>query len=56
MTHGTIAHEALHVVDFLFKKIGEEFQYLSESRSYFMGWVVDKIYEAMLENKIKFKK
>lgn len=42
---GTIAHEAFHVVEFVFENIGEGHIVNSEAKAYLLEWVVDRIAE-----------
>lgn len=46
--HGTIAHEAKHIVNYIFDDRGIKLDTDNdEAECYFLGWVVDRIYEAI---------
>jgi len=49
----TIAHESVHVADYIFEEIGactQDFKYLNEQYAYLVGWAADCIGKA-LKNK-----
>lgn len=51
--HGTIAHEALHIVGYIFNSIKCKMDLDNdEPQCYLLGWVVDEVYKAI----DKFKK
>jgi len=46
--HGAIAHEAKHIVNYIFADRGVLLDTENdEAECYFLGWVVDRIYEAI---------
>lgn len=46
--HGSIAHESLHVVNFLFSHIGEiHSTEHDEPQAYLLGWVVEQVYKIL---------
>lgn len=54
--YGTIAHEALHVVQEVFYNVGIEMDLTNpEPANYMLGWVVDNIYQLGIDVKLKVK-
>jgi len=50
----TIAHESVHVADYIFEEIGayaQDFKYLNEQYDYLVGWAADCI-DRVVKNKI----
>ena len=46
VTYGVIAHEAKHIVNYLFADTGVKLDVENdEAECYLLGWLVDKIYE-----------
>lgn len=56
MTHGTIAHEALHITNFLADQKGfvPDFEN-DEPLAYIIGWVTDQAYKFIDKKKFKVK-
>lgn len=47
---GSIPHEALHVVNYIFKRAGIELDLDNdEPQAYLLGWIVDQIYKVQEE-------
>lgn len=53
LTHGTISHEALHALGYLYEWINQEFELQSEPQNYLLEWVVDQCYDTLEIPKIK---
>lgn len=45
MTHGVIAHEALHIVQYIAEERG--FDLTGEAATYLLEWVTDRVHEAL---------
>lgn len=53
ITHGVIAHEALHVVNFLAQSRGIEADFTNdEPLTYLLEWTVDEIYKYMKQKRL----
>ena len=54
LTHGIIAHEALHATNHALNRIGYQFNpYDDEPICYLLMWLIDELYKFLKENKIK---
>ena len=58
LTYGTVAHEAHHVMEFLFDRIGVKIDtHNAEPTTYLLGWLVDEILKILgVSSKIKWSK
>lgn len=48
LSHGVIAHESVHIVNFVFDNIGAKQDFNNdEPYAYLVGWVTDQVYKFM---------
>lgn len=53
ISYGMLAHEALHVVDSLFDRIGHNYDYENnEPAAYLIEWIVNEIIKHFIEKKL----
>lgn len=53
ITHGIIAHEALHITSFILDRVGQEFDPNNhECFTYLIQWVTNEVYKFIYKNNI----
>lgn len=53
ITHGVIAHEALHIAAFILDYVGQNFDHHNhECFTYLIHWITDEVYKFLHQNKL----